>query len=107
MQDFDANEDFIRLTGAGRDDLPDPVEIDPIEFKPLVVRRARMQPEGHHAARWDKPRRRVGVALIARRRFATRLACPYGRRVPVLAPPPRRTRRLWTKCHGRPPGSPS
>jgi hypothetical protein len=78
-----------------------------VRFEPPLVRRARTQIEGHHSARGG-PARRVGVTLIAMRRHTTRRACPYGRRVPVLATPPRRNRRrLWSKCHGRLPGSSS
>jgi hypothetical protein len=107
MPDFDANDDFIRLTGAGPDDTPEPVEIEPVEGELPVVRRARVHVEGHRTARGGRPGRGVGVALIALRRHATRRACPYGRRVPVLATPRRHRRRLWTTCHGRPPGSQS
>jgi hypothetical protein len=108
MPDFDSNEDFIRLTGAGRDDAPDPGELDRARFEPPLVRRARLQVEGHYTAHSHRLGRRVGVTLIAMRRHTTRRACPYGRRVPVLATPPRcNRRRLWTECHGRPPGSPN
>jgi hypothetical protein len=107
MSDFDSNEDFIRLTDADRDDVTDPEEIDRVRFEPPLVRRARLQVEGHYSAP-PALGRRVGVTMIARRRHTTRRACPYGRRVPVLATPPRcNRRRLWTECHGCPPGSPS
>ncbi len=105
MQDFDSNDDFIRLTGAGRDDIPEPVEVDPVRPEPPVVRRARMHAEGHYKASGGRPTRGLGVTMIARRRHATRRACPYGRRVPVLATQRCNRRRLWTKCHGLPPGS--
>jgi hypothetical protein len=104
MLDFDANEEPIRLTGAGRSD-----PLDPAEIGPPSVRRARDLAYGHLKAKQGRPGRRVGtgVALLARRRRATRRACPYGRRVSVLGTPPRHRRRLWTMCHGRAPGSPS
>ncbi len=106
MPDFDANDDFIRLTRAGRDDTPDPVEVDPVRAEPPLVRRTRVHVEGHYKARGGRPARGIGVTMIARRRHATRRACPYGRRLPVLATQRYNRRRLWTVCHGLPPGSP-
>ncbi len=64
-----------------------------------VVRRTRHLATGHLAAS-GIPARRVGVALIARRRRLARRACPYGWKVRVLGTPPRHCRRLWTQCHG-------
>jgi hypothetical protein len=64
-----------------------------------IVRRTRHLAVGHFSAGGASPGRRVGVRLIARRRRLARRACPFGWQVRVLGTPPRRRRRLWTKCH--------
>ncbi|HTR72769.1 MAG TPA: hypothetical protein VMG80_04160 [Solirubrobacteraceae bacterium] len=73
-----------------------------------IVRRTRHDLIGHHTVRDAGSGRRVGVAMVARRRRLARRACPCGWTVRVLSTPPRRRRRLWTSCHGHPrqtPGS--
>jgi hypothetical protein len=108
MSDFDANEDPIGLPEAGQSDPLDRAEIQPpAELEPPVVRRARHLAHGHFPSRQGRPERRVGVTRLAWRRSASRRACPYGRGVSVLGTPLRQRRRLWTQCHGRPPGSQS
>ena len=102
MSDFDANDDPLRLTGAGNDE-----PLDPAEIRPRVMRRARQLAYGQCYARRARSQERVGVTLPSQRRRAARRACPHARRVPMLGTPLRRRRRLWTVCHGRPPGSPS
>jgi hypothetical protein len=102
MPDFDANEDPIRMPDAG--------PIDPLDPGPIlrpVTRRIREFHLDHLPARSGKPKRRVDGVLLAQRRRATRCACPYGRRVPVVGTPLRHRRRLWTLCHGLASGSPS
>jgi hypothetical protein len=100
MPEFDANEDHVTLPGPGQDDAPDPAE-----QQPPTVRRAR-DLAAAHSSPLDSAATRARAALTARRRRAERFACPLGRRAWPLRTLPRR-RRLWTQCHGRPPGSPS
>jgi hypothetical protein len=102
MPDFDTNEDPIRMPDARPGDPLDPGPI----LRP-VVRRIRELHFGHLSTRSGRSGRRVCVTLLAQRRRATRCACPYGRRVPVVGTPLRHRRRLWTLCHGQAPGSPS
>jgi hypothetical protein len=102
MPDFDANDDPLRLTGAEQDEPLEPAHVRP-RFQP----RARALAYSQCYVRYGRPARRVGVAPVAQRRHGTRRACPRGRLLAPLRTTPRRRRRLWTVCHGRPPGSPS
>lgn len=100
MPDFDANEDPLRLSAAASDD---PFELP--KLRPRFAPRAReLATTGCHGRRAAAPRA-LEPELVVRRRNAARHVC--GDRVMLLAGPPRRRRRLWTKCHGRPGGSPS
>jgi hypothetical protein len=98
MPDFDANDDPLRLSASGMDDPIDPPKLTP-RFAPrtrqLAERRCLTRPAGRE--------QRVGPLLMARARDAARNAC--GARIALLQAPARRRRRLWTKCHGRSPGS--
>jgi hypothetical protein len=102
MPDFDANDDPLRLTGAEPDD-----PLEPAHIRPRFMPRARELAYGRCYARAGRPARRVGVAPPALRGHAARAACPRGHLLTPLRTPPRRRRRLWTLCHGRPPGSSS
>jgi hypothetical protein len=102
MPDFDANDDPLRLTGAEQDE-----PLEPAHVRPRVEPRARALAYSQCYARYGRPARRVDVARIAQRRRCARRACPRARLLAPLRTPPRRRRRLWTVCHGRPPGSPS
>jgi hypothetical protein len=102
MPDFDTNEDPLRLTGAGKDE-----PIDPAESRRHVMPRVRQLAYGQCFARPGRSQHRVEETLPALHRHAGRLACSRARRVALLGAPPRLRRRLWTMCHGRPPGSPS
>jgi hypothetical protein len=101
MPDFDANDDPLRLTGAEQDE-----PLEPAHVRPRFVLRARALAYGQCYARAGRPACRVGFAPAQRRRAARR-ACPRGHLLTPLRTPPRRRRRLWTLCHGRPPGSSS
>jgi len=102
MPDFDANEDPTRPAGAGREEPPEAARL-----WPHAVRRARYLPYGDCFARPEASTRRVAATLFTQRGRAARRVCPYGRRVPLLGVPLRHRRRLWTRCHGRAPGSSS
>jgi hypothetical protein len=98
MPDFDANDDPLRLSATGEDDSR--------ELPRLMRRlapRARDLAERRCYRRHAHPAGRLAPVLLAQGRRATRNAC--GQRITLLGTPPRRRRRLWTKCHGRPPGS--
>jgi hypothetical protein len=100
MPDFDANDDPLRLGGAGRDDrfeLP--------KLRPRFAPRSRALATRSCSPRAAIRARRIRPQLVARRWKAARRLC--GERVMLPASPPRRRRRLWTTCQGRPPGSPS
>jgi hypothetical protein len=97
MPDFDVNDDPLRLSAAGEDDS--------LDLPRLVARltpRARQLAERRCYGRRAAPARRLAPALLAHGRRAARNAC--GQRIALFATLPRRRRRLWTKCHGRPPG---
>jgi hypothetical protein len=102
MTDFDANDDPLRLTGTEKDD-----PFVPAELRPRFAPRARQLAYARCFRRSESGANRIQSTLDARSRRAARCACPHGRRVAALGFPPRRSRRLWTKCHGRAPGSPS
>ncbi|HTB69598.1 MAG TPA: hypothetical protein VK707_01280 [Solirubrobacteraceae bacterium] len=97
MPDFDANDDPLRLSSAGRDDHLELPELRP-RFAPRTRTRASRscRARAARASRWIDPE-------PAGRASATRRVC--GERAPLLASV--RRRRLWTACHGRPAGSPS
>ncbi|HEV7529147.1 MAG TPA: hypothetical protein VGO29_09640 [Solirubrobacteraceae bacterium] len=97
MSDFDANDDPLRLSGSGKGDP------DPPRLVPRFALRARALAERQCRARDERAGRRVGLVLVAHGRHVGRNACD--RRIGLLGSPPRRRRRLWTQCHGRPPGS--
>ncbi|HEX8714807.1 MAG TPA: hypothetical protein VF706_04485 [Solirubrobacteraceae bacterium] len=104
MPDFDAKEDPLRLSAAGREDkVEQPSELP--KLYPRFVPRMRSFASRSCHGRPARPARRVRPELVSRRRNAARRVC--GERVMLLASPPRRRRRLWTRCHGRLPGSPS
>lgn len=100
MPDFDANDDPLRLDGTGKDDPFDVPKLTP-RFAP----RARQLADRQCYSRHGRPGHHVGPVLVAQGRRFARNAC--ARQIVLLASPPRRRRRLWTKCHGRPPGSAS
>jgi hypothetical protein len=98
MPDFDANDDPLRLSAAGEDDS--------LGLPRLVARltpRARQLAERRCYGRNAQSAGRLSPALLAHGRRAARNSC--AQRIALLATPPRRRRRLWTRCHGRPPGS--
>jgi hypothetical protein len=98
MPDFDANDDPLRLDGSGKDD-----PFDLPKLTPRFVPRARQLADRQCRARHTRAGRRVGPVLVAQCRRVARNACD--RRIVLLGSPPRRRRRLWTQCHGQPPGS--
>jgi hypothetical protein len=100
MPDFDANEDPLRLSGAGKDE-----PLDLPKLQPRFMPRTRQLAQRECYLRPNRTARRLGPVLMARSRRAARNAC--ARRIALLGAPPRRRRRLWTMCHGRPPGSQS
>jgi hypothetical protein len=100
MPDFDANDDPLRLSGGGQDD-----PLDLPKLTPRFAPRARALAARQCFAGDARPTRRVGHVLSAHDRRVARRAC--AQRSGLLRTPPRRRRRLWTKCHGRPPGSAS
>ncbi|HTA35132.1 MAG TPA: hypothetical protein VK761_00350 [Solirubrobacteraceae bacterium] len=102
MPDFDANEDSLRLSGAGRDD-----SLDQPKLRPRFSPRSRELASRECRAGASRAPERIVTALAGQRRGAARHACSRGERVLLLAGPPRRRRRLWTTCHGHASGSPS
>jgi hypothetical protein len=98
MPDFDANDDQPRLSASGKDD-----SIDLPKLTPRFAPRMRQLAERRCFTRIADREQRVGPVLMARGRDAARNAC--GARIALLGAPPRRRRRLWTKCHGRSPGT--
>ncbi len=102
MPDFDTNEDPLRLSDSGKDE---PFEVP--KLHPRFMPRARSLAYGQCFG----SRRQAGDRLQFR--FATgrwrtaRRSCPSARTIGLLAAMPTQRRRLWTKCHGRAPGSPS
>jgi hypothetical protein len=106
MHDFDANEDLARLPGSGQDSAPEPADGQDIEPGPPAVRRfRRLHAAAARGARgWLGPR--CGTWQPARRRGAPGGGrCPSGARAELVQMPSRVTRRLWSTCHGRAPGS--
>jgi hypothetical protein len=97
MPDFDANDDPLRLSDSGDDDSPEPAKLTP-----RFTLRARALADRQCRRRHDRLGRRVGPVLVAQGRRVARNACD--RRIVLMASPPRHRRRLWTQCHGRPPG---
>jgi hypothetical protein len=98
MHDFDTNDDPPRPSGLGSDD-----SIELPKLTPRFAPRARALAGRRCFARRRHPRPRVGPLLVAHGRHAARNACVA--RIALFGTPPRRRRRLWTQCHGRPPGS--
>jgi hypothetical protein len=97
MHDFDTNDDPPRLSGLGSDD-----SLDLPKLTPRFAPRARALAGGRCFARRAHSQRRMGRPLVAHGRQVARNACVA--RIALLGTPPRRRRRLWTQCHGRPPG---
>jgi hypothetical protein len=98
MSDFDANDDPLRLSGSGKDD-----PFDLPKLTPRFMVRTRQLAERECRGRQGSAGRRVGPVLVAQGRRLARNACD--RRIVLLGSAPRRRRRLWTQCHGQPPGS--
>jgi hypothetical protein len=99
MPDFDANDDPLRLSDSGKDE-----PFDVPKLRPRFMARARTLAYGQCTrARADRIQPMLGTA----RWRAMRRACPAVRAAGMSAAMPVRRRRLWTKCHGRAPGSPS
>lgn len=102
MPDFDANDDSLRLSDSGKDE---PFEVPML--RPRFMVRARTlaygQCFGARSHRADRLQPRLGTL----RWRAMRRSCPTLRAAGVPGTLPARRRRLWTKCHGRVPGSPS
>jgi hypothetical protein len=85
--------------------VPDPAANEPRpmpERTPVVVR-VREGAAGHLRDLGARPKRRVRIELIARRRMHARRACPFGRRARVLGRPLSTCRQLPSKCHGQRP----
>jgi hypothetical protein len=99
MTDFDANDDPLRLSGPANDESPELPKLRP-RFAP----RARQLAYGQC---FHRPSGRIALTLASQATRAARRACPPSARIALLGAAPRRRRRLWTTCHGRPPGSPS
>jgi hypothetical protein len=101
MPDFDANDDPLRLNGAGNDQ-----PLDPAGIRLPVQRRARQLAYDGCFAGQGRPERRIGATLLAQRRHAARRACPDGWAAAPGAPV-RSRRHPCSGCHGRPPRSSS
>jgi hypothetical protein len=103
MPDFDANDDSLRLSDSGKDE---PFELP--KLRPRFMARARTLAYGQcFGARGDRAADRLQPRLATLRWRAMRRSCPTLRAAGVPGVLPARRRRLWTKCHGRAPGSPS
>jgi hypothetical protein len=104
MPDFDANEDPLRLSDSGKDE---PFELP--KLRPRFMVRARTLAYGQcFAARtYRADADRLQPRFATGRWRTARRSCPSARTIGLLAAVPTRRRRLWTKCHGRAPGSPS
>jgi hypothetical protein len=98
MPEFDSNDDPPRLSASGMDD-----SIDIPRLMPRFAPRMRQLAERRCSTRPSSLEHSVGPMLLARARGAARNSCAG--RIALLGTPPRRRRRLWTKCHGRSPGS--
>jgi hypothetical protein len=102
MPDFDSKEDPLRLNGDGQDD-----SLDLPELRPRFSPRARALASRDCRARASRAPERISARLASPVRQVTRHACPRDERLMLLTSPRRRRRRLWTKCHAYPSGSPS
>jgi hypothetical protein len=99
MTDFDANEDPLRLSGAANGE-----PFEPAKLRPRFMPRARQLAYGQC---FRRPLGRLTATLASQPTRAVARSCPPADRLASLGTPPRRRRRLWTACHGRPPGFPS
>jgi hypothetical protein len=103
MPDFDANDDSLRLSGSGKDDSSDMPKL-----RPRFMARARtLAYRQCFGARTHRDADRLQPRLGTLRWRTMRRSCPSLRAAGVPGVLPARRRRLWTKCHGRAPGSPS
>jgi hypothetical protein len=102
MPDFDTNEDPLRLSDSGKDE---PFELP--KLRPRFMRRARTLAYGQCFGSRRQPADRLQPRFATARWRTARRSCPSARTIGLLAAVPTRRRRLWTKCHGRAPGSPS
>jgi hypothetical protein len=103
MPDFDANDDSLRLSDSGKDE---PFELPQLRLR--FMARARTLAYGQcFGARTGRAADRLQPRLATLRWRAMRRSCPTLRAAGVPGGRPARRRRLWTKCHGRAPGSPS
>jgi hypothetical protein len=101
MPDFDANDDSLRLGDSGKEE---PLELP--KLYPRFMPRARELAYAQCSRRSESRAVRVQAKLATARRRAAHRRCPVGSREKLhAATPRRRRRRLWTKCHGRLPGS--
>jgi hypothetical protein len=103
MPDFDTNDDPLRLSDSGKDE---PLEMP--KLRPRFTPRARTLAHGQcFRARANRAADRLQPRLGTLGWRAMRRTCPSLRSAGVPGKLPARRRRLWTKCHGRAPGSPS
>jgi hypothetical protein len=102
MPDFDTNEDPLRLSDTANDEPFERPKLRP-RFTPRARTLAYGQCFGSRTYRPD----RLQARLVTSRWRAMRRSCPSLRAAGVPGALPARRRRLWTKCHGRAPGSPS
>ena len=99
MPDFDANDDPLRLPGAGEDEPFEPAQAARRAFVP----RARAARRARSAARGARPARRAAWRRCSSRSAGAPRATPARAAIARLRSPPlRRRRRLWTQCHGTP-----
>lgn len=93
MPEFEAKDDPLRLSEAGREPQSQPRARPITRGRSLTSRRC---------GRVSAPVRQVRLELESRRMLAVRRACGG-----VLPTASHRRRRLWTTCHGWPPGTAS
>jgi len=104
MPDFDANDDSLRLSDSGKDE---PFEVPKLRPRFMVRARALAYGQCFGARTYRADADRLQSRLGTLRWRAMRRSCPTLRAAGVPETLPARRRRLWTKCHGRAPGSPS
>jgi len=102
MPDFDAKEDPLRLSGSAKEE-----PIDVPKLRPRFLPRARRLSYARCFRSRGRASERLRPALATGAVRAARRTRPFARSRGPLAATATKRRRLWTKCHGRAPGSPS
>ena len=102
MPDFEATEDPLRLSDSAEEE-----PLDVPELRPRFMPRTRQLTYAWCFRSGRGTRERLRPALATGVARAARRTSPYVSSRGPLAATAAKRRRLWTKCHGRPPGSPS